>query len=69
MRRAREARRPLRRADLLFNCRAAQISPILRASPACYSILTGQIEKFSQADKLAVPDRELSSDFYLVLRV
>ena len=69
MRRARETRRLLRRAVLLFNYRAAQISPISQSSYAGYSILTGQIEKFSQADKLAVPDRELSSDFYLVLRV
>ena len=53
MRRAREARRLLRRAVLLFNYRAAQISPISQSSYAGYSILTGQIEKFSQADKLA----------------
>ena len=36
----------------MFNCRAVQISAISRLVVVLYSILTGQIEKFSQAAKL-----------------
>jgi hypothetical protein len=50
----------------ILNCRAAQFSSISRPKLSCYSILTGQIEKFSQADKLAAPKRDRGADFYLI---
>ena len=42
----------LRRAILVLNCRAVRITANSRLLPGSHSILTGQIEKFSQAAKL-----------------